>query len=252
MRSVIRADIALAAFAGMAVLAIQALVLAADQWWGVDHYHLVRDPNAIAGNPNYFGLVSNLGIVLWISGAAGALQARAALGRRPAGHVGGVLLTGGLFAALMGLDDFFMLHESVAGAGVPEPAVLLPHALLLALLCYHAWFVRARTPWRTLAMSVTSFGLSLAVDVYPVHFPAQVFIEESFKLLGIAMLAVYLLAVGQSALKARLAADRIEAGAGVAANLRGVGRAGGAPLTEPVAGQAAGEGSAAAASLRSA
>jgi hypothetical protein len=28
--------------------AICALVLVADQWWGVDHYQLVRDPNAIA------------------------------------------------------------------------------------------------------------------------------------------------------------------------------------------------------------
>lgn len=222
-----RVDIGLIVLVAISVFAIQALVLTADQWWGIDHYDLVRDPNAIAGNPNYFGIVSNLGIVLWIAGAAGALQAYAALGEKRTGHVGGVLLFGGLFAALMGLDDFLMLHESIASTGIPEPAVLMPHALLLALLCYHAWLVRAQTPRLVLATAVVSFGLSLAVDIYPGHFPGQVFIEESFKLLGIAMLTAYLLVVSQSVLKARLMADQVATGLGVRSDSRIVGGIGG-------------------------
>lgn len=80
------------------ILAVGAMaslaVLAADQWWGIDHYDLVRDPNAIANNPNYFGLVSNLGIVLWMVGAVGALQAHAALKGRPGRNFGNLLLFG--------------------------------------------------------------------------------------------------------------------------------------------------------------
>lgn len=194
----------LKAAAGIAVVAaaICVAVLAADQWWGIDHYDLVRDPNAIASNPNYFGLVSNLGIVLWMVGAVGALQAHAALKGRPGGRFGDVLLVGGAFAAVMGLDDLFMLHESIATFGIPEIVVLVPHALLLLALCYQAWLLRSATPWLLLACGVGGFGLSMAVDVYPVDFGGQVFIEESFKLLGIMFLTVYLVLTSQKALRA--------------------------------------------------
>lgn len=198
-----RADIQLATAIVCVTAAGCLLVLAADQWWDIDYYDLVRDPNAIAGNPNYFGVVSNLGIVLWIAGAVGALQAYAALGRRRETPLGATLFFGGVFAALMGLDDLFMLHESVATIGIPEIVVLLPHALVLATLCYKAWMVREATPWILLGAGVAAFGVSLVVDVYPKEFGGQVFIEESFKLLGILFLTAYLVMVGQQALRAR-------------------------------------------------
>ncbi len=187
------------------ILAVGAMaslaVLAADQWWGIDHYDLVRDPNAIANNPNYFGLVSNLGIVLWMVGAVGALQAHAALKGRPGRNFGSLLLFGGAFSVVMGLDDLFMLHESIATFGIPEIVVLVPHALLLAMLCHQAWPLRSATPWLLLAACVCAFGLSMAVDVYPVDFGGQVFIEESFKLLGIMFLTAYLVMTSQKALR---------------------------------------------------
>jgi hypothetical protein len=177
------------------------LVLAADQWWGIDHYDLVRDPNAIANNPNYFGLVSNLGIVLWMAGAVGALQAHAAVKHRSGRNFGNLLLFGGTFSAVMGLDDLFMLHESIATFGIPEIVVLVPHALLLTTMCYQAWLLRSATPWLLLASCVGAFGLSMAIDVYPVDFGGQVFIEESFKLLGIMFLTAYLVMTSQKALR---------------------------------------------------
>lgn len=196
------ADLKLAAGIAAAAVLICLPVLAADQWWGIDHYDLVRDPNAIANNPNYFGLVSNLGIVLWMVGAVGALQAHVALKVRPDRRFGDFLLVGGAFSAVMGLDDLFMLHESIATFGIPEIAVLVPHALLLLALCYQAWLLRSGTPWLLLACGVGAFGLSMAVDVYPVDFGGQVFIEESFKLLGIMFLTVYLVVTSQKALRA--------------------------------------------------
>lgn len=195
-------DLKIAVIVVAVVAIVCQLVLAADQWWGIDHYDLVRDPNAIANNPNYFGLISNLGIVLWMVGAVGALQAYAALKGRQSLDFGGLLLVGGLFMAVMGIDDLFMIHESIATLGIPEPVVLVPHGLLLATLCYQAWLLGIGTPWLLLASGVAAFGLSLAVDVYPSSFGGQVFIEESFKLLGIVFLTTYLVITSQRALRA--------------------------------------------------
>jgi hypothetical protein len=193
-----RTEIALVISILAIVVAIKAMVVVAQVWWGIDYYDLVRDPNAIAGNPHYFGIVSNLGIVLWLGGATCALLAHATSRHKRNGTIGTVLFYGGIFAALMGLDDLFMLHES---AGIGEQIVLLPHALLLLIAAFHVWRARAETPWPLFAAAFVSFALSLAFDLCPAHFPGQVFVEESFKLLGIAMLSAYLLLVSLGALK---------------------------------------------------
>lgn len=58
-------------------------IVIADRLFGIDYYDLVRDPNAIAGQPKYFGLVSNLGVILWFTGgiAAPGLLVRSRLRR---------------------------------------------------------------------------------------------------------------------------------------------------------------------------
>ncbi|MEO9340394.1 hypothetical protein ABFT80_23555 [Mesorhizobium sp. SB112] len=200
-----RFDILLVFLTGSAVFAVMFLVVIVELIGGIDHWNLVRDPNAIAGNPNYFGIISNLGIVLWIGTATGAFQAYLALGPNRSGNVGSLLFYGAMFATIMGLDDFLMLHESVAGAtGLPESIILTPHALLGALMCYHSVMLRTQTPFAALIAVICAFGLSFAFDLYPVYFKGQVFLEESFKLLGISMLAAYLVVVGQDAMRKRV------------------------------------------------
>lgn len=195
-------DVKLALSMGTIVVIVMALAVVAEFALGIDHWDLMRDPNAIAQNPHYFGIISNLGIVLWIAAATGAFQAYAALGRKRFSYTGSLLFYGALFATLMGLDDFLMLHESVEGAtGLPEPVILIPHAILLALTCYHGWILRTQTPFIVLAAMVAAFALSFAFDLYSVYFTGQIFLEEGFKLLGIAMLAAYLVVVGQGAMR---------------------------------------------------
>ena len=75
-----RIDIKVLFLVTMTILVITALVVAADTWWGIDHHDLMRDPNAIANHPRYFGIISNLGVVLWFASAAVAVQAYASLG----------------------------------------------------------------------------------------------------------------------------------------------------------------------------
>ncbi|OCP35299.1 hypothetical protein [Ensifer sp. LC163] len=180
---------------------ILASLVVADRVFGIDYYDLVRDPNAIAHNPGYFGLVSNIGIILWIFGAAAALQAFAATGAEGATPLRRTLLAGGLFAALMGIDDFLMLHEAVATTGIPEEIVLVPHMLVLFTLCYCAYAVRAATPRLLLVGSVLSMGLSFAADIAPIHVGGATFVEEAFKLVGILFLTAYLVAISHKALR---------------------------------------------------
>lgn len=194
-------ELRLIAGLGGAVAVLAALVLAADVVLGIDQYDLVRDPNAVAGQPNYVGLVSNLGGFLWVAGAAMALQGYAAVRGQMHPIRARLLLAGGAFALLMGLDDVFMLHESVAIAGIPELVVLVPHALFLAALCRYALILGGVTPFRVLAVAVASLGMSLVVDAYPGHFGGQVFIEECFKLAGIVFLTAYLAVTAHGAVR---------------------------------------------------
>ncbi|WP_457588147.1 hypothetical protein [Ensifer canadensis] len=182
-------------------VAILASLVVADRVFGIDYYDLVRDPNAIARNPGYFGIVSNIGIIFWIVGATAALQAFAATFVEGATPLRRTLLAGGLFAALMGIDDFLMLHEAVATMGIPEEVVLLPHMILLGALCSCAYSVRAATPRLLLVGSVLSMGLSFATDMAPVHVGGATFVEEAFKLVGILFLTTYLVAISHQALR---------------------------------------------------
>ena len=196
-----RIDIKVLFLVTMTILVITALVVAADTWWGIDHHDLMRDPNAIANHPRYFGIISNLGVVLWIASAAVALQAYASLGLKRRGEFSGLLFSGGIFATLMGLDDLFMLHESISVTGLAEPLILLPHALFLAVCCYYAWLMRTETPWLVLGAAIMSFGLSLLFDLYPSYFPGQMLLEEGFKLYGILLFSTYMFLVGHAALR---------------------------------------------------
>lgn len=196
----------------IAVLLVSAIFLVslavADRVFGIDYYDLVRDPNAIARNPSYFGLVSNIGIILWIIGAVAALQAFAASADEGATRLRRTLLAGGLFAALMGVDDFLMLHEAMATTGIPEEIVLVPHMLMLCALCYCAYAVRSGTPRLLLVGSVLSMALSFATDMAPFHSAGATFVEEGFKLVGILFLTVYLVAISHQALRHGSAAQR--------------------------------------------
>lgn len=182
-------------------VAILALLVVADRVFGIDYYDLVRDPNAIARNPGYFGIVSNIGVIFWIVGAAAALQAFAATRAEGTTPLRRTLLAGGLFAALMGIDDFLMLHEAVATTGIPEEVVLVPHMLVLCALCYCAYTVRAATPRLLLVGSVLSMGLSFAADMAPIHVGGATFVEEAFKLVGILFLSAYLVTISHQALR---------------------------------------------------
>lgn len=154
---------------------------------------LLRDPLAVAEMREdcckvYFGAVSNLGILIWISGAAACLFGAAVLfARRQFSHGGLFLLSGGLFTGFLALDDMFLIHENVLPAfGVSQPVTYGAYGLLgLAYLAIG---------WRQIfANRFVLFGLAgglLACSVmidWLIHDESatRILLEDGAKLIGI-------------------------------------------------------------------
>lgn len=188
-----------------AILLVNLLLIAAiaimDMRFGVDYWNLVRDTNAIAGQPAYYGFYSNIGILLWALAACVALFGSLSLRRL------GIrdrrvraLLWGGAFAAVACLDDLFMLHENAGWIGIPEEVVMAGYATFLLAFVAFALPIAHRTKWVFLAGSLGSLALSTIVDQLHVTVLGGVLVEEAFKLTGITLLATYLVTLSYSTL----------------------------------------------------
>jgi hypothetical protein len=180
--------------------ALAMLLVFLDLEAGVSYWDLVRDTNAIAGQPSYFGAYSNIGILLWASAASIGLfcwfalrdSVSAAPFQRP-------LLVGGLFMALACLDDMFMLHEHSYQIGIPEPVVLAAYGMLLLAFVASTLPILFQSEWPSLGAAMLLLGLSTLADISPYSFTGQVFVEEVSKVSGIAFLAYYLITLALTA-----------------------------------------------------
>jgi hypothetical protein len=193
-----------------AVLAVNAalagLLLYLEWFHGIDHWNLVRDPNAIPGQPAYFGLYSNIGILAWAVGASIALFSWLALRSRAWGDGRlRALRLGGIFMALACLDDLFMLHENAYVVGLSDKLVMAAYALFLLVFAVSTLPVLARTKWLLLACALASFAFSLLLDMS--EFAGSVLMEEVAKLTGVSLLATYLATLAWSMLSEAFAAS---------------------------------------------
>ncbi len=137
----------------------------------------------------YYGIVSTLGVLMWIATAAVCLFAAFLLWKlnAPARAIGFALLAG-VLSGWLGFDDGFLFHENIAPKiGVPQTLVLAIYLVLAA--AYSAFSIR-----EILKADVVLFGLagvfllaSLGVDVV-LHSTnsTTVSIEDGAKFLGIS------------------------------------------------------------------
>jgi hypothetical protein len=192
-------------FTFFAMVATNALLVAGilvlEFRYGVDHWNFVRDTNAIAGLPAFFGSYSSLGILIWAAAASIALFSWRALA-----HCGiadahaRALRLGGSFAAVACLDDLFMLHEHAYLVGIPETIVMAGYALFLIAFVVSTIPILHTTCWLLLGGAVGCLALSVLFDL--TYFRGSVLLEEVFKLSGISFLAAYLVTLSFSALAA--------------------------------------------------
>lgn len=148
-----------------------------------------RDLAAIAGVPPWLGLVSQVGnIFWWTSAGIAALGAAQLSGSRQIAAGRFLRLFAGL-TLLLAFDDTFMVHDRLA------PRLLGLHELVLfglygTLVAY--MLVRYRMVWQQsgptlLAVAITGFALSLAIDRLPEDLlPLHHLFEDGSKLVGIS------------------------------------------------------------------
>ncbi len=146
---------------------------------------LMQDPTAYLGGQAYVGVVSQLGIMIWVAAAATCLFG-AFIAHRAGRSGARFLLASGALSGFLGADDLLQLHEDILPlAGVPQTAVLACYAALgLAYLAAFRRDILALNPV-LLALSCGFLGLSLAIDLVFAHGDVQTFAEDGAKLVGI-------------------------------------------------------------------
>ena len=168
------------------------VALVAQPW--LDPALLLRDPLAVAELnlttccKVYYGAVSNMGVMLWVSGAAVCLFAAAVVSA--ARHLTGAvvfLVAGGLLTGFLAVDDLFLVHENVLPAfGVPELVTYGGYAVLGLVYLAVSWREILRHNIVLLALAVALLGTSVVVDwFFHSDHPMRIVVEDGAKLGGI-------------------------------------------------------------------
>ena len=168
---------------------------------------LLHDLNAINASPPYYGLLSNLGIIIWTATATITLwtyaSVRSYLRRRQLQIE--VLLFGGIFTAIIMIDDLFMLHEQLPKLGLPGalyPALYggLQGAFLVVFI--HPIL---KSEWLLLLGALGFFGISITLDVaadaFSISFIGRGYIEDIAKFVGILFWFTYFASLSWTALQ---------------------------------------------------
>jgi hypothetical protein len=158
---------------------------------------LVRDANAIAGQPNYFGALEHAEILL-MSGA-GWIAAFSSLLCR--GQSTRFLLLGGLLSLVMAADDLYMLHESAPRFGIDEAFVFAFYGLFLALLVGTSLRRFLKTPFVLLGVAGALFAIAVVIDAtHYTLFGLPWGTEDCLELTGICFWSVYFIKCSRDAL----------------------------------------------------
>lgn len=167
------------------------IVVALQPW--IDPGMLLRDPLAVAEmSPNcckvYYGAVSNLGVLVWMSAAAICLFAALTLLmlKKPTGDVL-FFLAAGLFTAFLTIDDLFLVHENVLPAfGVPQPVTYAAYGLIgLAYLWLSRWQI-LENRYLLLVTALILLSVSVTVDwFFHSDHTWRILIEDGAKITGI-------------------------------------------------------------------
>jgi hypothetical protein len=155
---------------------------------------LVRNPLAVAREAPkccsvYYGVISNLGVMLWMAAAAICLfTALMAYTARAGSARTGLFVAGGLFTLWLGIDDFFLVHEEVLPqVGIPQIITYAAYAATGLVYLFVAW--RFILTSRLSLFLVAGFGLagSMGLDaIVDSEAPFWVFLEDGLKFVGIA------------------------------------------------------------------
>lgn len=181
------------ALAWLAALVLWVVVLLQD---AVPVDELVLDKASEGGIAWYTGLVSSLGILLWVMTvcACAATAFVAFHGERAAATK--AFRGAAIFFGLLLLDDLFLFHSDVIPSLIPvsKNGVLAGEVVLGLMWLVPAWPEVRRTRWEMLASASVGFAVSIAVDVSldrPGSGTLVLVLEDGAKFLGGVALATW-------------------------------------------------------------
>jgi hypothetical protein len=135
---------------------------------GLDASDLVRDPAAVSRSAPWYGVVSNIGVLLWCAAAAICLFSALLLRNDPERRRSALfLLSAGLITSVLLVDDLFMVHEwLLPKLGISEYVMYGLYALLgFAFVgCFARDLGSAQLP--VLLLACTCFAISIGIDVF--------------------------------------------------------------------------------------
>ena len=190
-------ELLLAAAVYALALLVLAAMLAVSARSGLSPGALSRDVASSAGVDPLHGLQSHLGVLAWWSAASVAVFAGWAARGRALDERPRLLIWLGLLTAALAADDQLMVHEALAPyyLGIGERWVVAAYGVVLAaILIRFSAALRAGPGLPLFASGLGLLALSVLVDLLQERWDSEwrVFVEDGFKLLGIAGWSAYL------------------------------------------------------------
>ncbi len=202
------------AFLAAALVAVGAAAVVAAVWLitdvqGISFRTVAADPVIVGDGPVHAGVFSNMGVLVWWSGATAAVLLGALLLRQGDARAGRAMLVLGAITAVLAADDLFLLHEQFGPnvLGIAQDTILAGYALgIVVVLVALRQFLLA-SAWPILALSLFAFAVSVVSDLLAdEETSTQSVIEDGAKFVGIAAWTVFLVQAGWSRLRPEAAA----------------------------------------------
>ncbi|MCP4182150.1 MAG: hypothetical protein GY761_02370, partial [Hyphomicrobiales bacterium] len=149
----------------------------------------------------YLGIVSTLGIILWVMTASVCMFAAYIMFKQkmPRALVEFALIAG-LLSMWLAFDDVFLVHDNLAPKlGIPQNLVLLSIAVAAILYCLRCWRIILRSDAVMFGLATGFLGMSVIVDVLHISSDSwpflvdsgPIFIEDGFKFIGLFCWSVF-------------------------------------------------------------
>ena len=136
----------------------------------------------------YYGLLSNIGIFMWVSTSAICLFSALLFFMRTAWSRRTIFaLTAGLLSGWLGLDDAFLLHEVVfPKLGIGQTFVVSTYVALTLAYVATSWRLILASEFWILGLAGLGVGTSLLIDQLIHSIDSQIIVyEDSAKFFGI-------------------------------------------------------------------
>lgn len=161
---------------------------------GIRVSYFTRDPVQIMEAPLYYGIFSNVGILLWCAAASicfftATLIWRVQLHKQYFWFI----LCSGCMTTFLLFDDLFLFHEEVFPTYlyIPDIASYTGYGvgILIFLVAFHKLILQSE--FLLLSFAFIFFAISIAIDIPDIPFYGQHLIEDGCKLFGIVSWATY-------------------------------------------------------------